>query len=1124
MLAFYVNQDEAQRRGTAPKRVLEVVDVQVTPSLDSSLMTLQYLDSEGSGTLQCRADSRETQQVWLEALQHALEEPDRLAREEIAEAQQELEHDAQRHHLAVQQAAEAIQAAGRQQQAQAHSEAALRQNREAAVELQSQLEATLGLHLEAQRRLEPLRGALETARQRVHNSTLERHISFDEDMASSPAMEVVERLAAQVEVAASAEASHSHQLQILEQQLKANTQEQQQLLARVQHCVEESHTLRLQAAKSLEKAQQVKQRSRRIASWSGDSTADGTTTPSYLDPLAEGYLLCQHPSRSSMHRRYYVLVGNTLCWYLDQDGYVNHMEAPSGVVHIAEVSDWDGNVKPRSPLRKLLIPTSPSKKGHTSVESYPHAFAVLTVEGKTLYCSAPLKKSREEWLSALHVGLTMPPLSPHRAQAAKARRDSFDLLASTSSSPHRQGADAAEPLGTRSSAPSSPHEASRARVEPAIDPSPAKEVTPEHAEAEVVVEGYLVRKSLLAPVMKKKYCVLRGLTFHVFESHTEAAAKLDHGEAVISPSKNGQNFLIGGVSDWDGHTALMHYSHGFQLQTVEPQIICCSAPSEQEKTRWLRGVQEALLRRHSDGVRSPDRPQLPGKEDGGSPPQKSYLAARRELLAVLQSYYAEHHPSKLGDVSMLFSRYQGRERALIQHLDRLYGTTMGQDASVKTLLSTLAASAPPPSPRSEPLVPSSPSSSAMQGASPLSDWLRWNNDALVSFCVLSGSRLERFASQEEHRNKAPPLTVFIVSGVHDYPAPSPTTMRSSTSGDQQLRFFLSGEYETETQGLAGTTELLVLETTTMDAKQRWMASLRSGLGLQIEPPASPVAESTDVSFQIGPEPQMLVESDSEAAPPPPMSSEIDKSERQQQQVDSRAVTEDEAESESASTSLQALLTAFYQEHNPAKVTEVATLLHAFQGRESALLEQIDRVYNSHLATDPICVALCAEMAAAQVEEPLNLPSPSVAIEPEERGRLEEAVLMEGYLTKRGHRVPSMRKRYCVLVGDELSYFTTQDDSKNLATRLGSFRVEIVGDWHGKTNTHAFDHGLELETRDGKSFFCAASSAPEKQQWIDAFRHSIALSHRLERQAAVEEAVETESERQSRAQFREKLAE
>ncbi|RLN64635.1 hypothetical protein BBJ28_00021277, partial [Nothophytophthora sp. Chile5] len=41
---------------------------------------------------------------------------------------------------------------------------------------------------------------------------------------------------------------------------------------------------------------------------------------------------------------------------------------------------------------------------------------------------------------------------------------------------------------------------------------------------------------------------------------------------------------------------------------------------------------------------------------------------------------------------------------------------------------------------------------------------------------------------------------------------------------------------------------------------------------------------------------------------------------------------------------------------------------------------------------------------------------------------------------------------------------------------------------------------------------------------DAFRHSIALSHRLERQAAVEEAVETESERQSRAQFREKLAE
>ncbi|RLN88970.1 hypothetical protein BBJ28_00014166 [Nothophytophthora sp. Chile5] len=1129
MLAFYASQDEAQRLGTAPKRVLEVVDVQVTPSLDSkssSLMTLQYLDSEGSGTLQCRADSRETQQIWLEALQHALEEPDRLAQEEIAEAQQELQHDAQRHHLAVQQAAEAVQAAGRQQQAQVHSEAALQQNREAAVELQSQLEATLGLHLEAQSRLEPLRGALGTARHRVYSSTLERHISYDEDMASSPAMEAVERLAAQVEVAASAEASHSQQLQLLEQQLKANAQEQQQLLARAQHCGEESQTLRLLAAKSLEKAQQAKQRSRRIASWSGDGTADGSATPSYLDPLAEGYLLCQHPTRSTMHRRYYVLVGNTLCWYLDQDGYANHMASPSGVVHIAEVSEWDGNVKPRSPLRRLLIPISPSKKGHTSVEAYPHAFAVLTVEGKTLYCSAPLRKSREEWLSALHVGLTMPPLSPHRAQAAKARRDSFDLLASTSSSPRRQGTDAAEPLGTRSSAPSSPHEATRSRVELASVPSPAEKVTLEHAEAEVVVEGYLVKKSLLAPVMKKKYCVLRGLTFHVFASHTEAAVKLGHGEAVISPSRHGQNFLICGVSDWNGHTALMHYSHGFQLQTVEPQTICCSAPSEQEKARWLRGVQEALLQRHSDGVRSPDRPQTPVKEDGGSPPQKSYLTARRELLAVLQSYYAEHHPSKLGDVSMLFSRYQGREQALIQHLDRLYGTAMGQDASVETLLSTLAASAPPPSPRSEPVVPSSPSSSAMRGASPLSDWLRWNNDAPASFCVLSGSRLERFESQEEHRNKALPLVAFIVSGVHDYPAPSPTTMRSSTSGDQQLRFFLSGEYETETQGLVGATELLVLETTTMDAKQRWMASLRSGLGLRIEPPASPVAESTDLSFQICAEPQILVESDAETALPPPMAPEIAKSEQQQQQIDLRTVTEDEAESESesASTSLQALLTAFYQEHNPVKVAEVATLLHTFQGRESALLEQIDRVYSSHLATDPICVALCAETTAAQVEEPRSLPSSSVAIEAEETGRPDEAVLMEGYLMKRGHRVPSMRKRYCVLVGDELSYFTTQDDSKSPATRLGSFRVEIVGDWHGKTSTHAFDHGLELETRDGKSFFCAASSALEKQQWADAFRHGIALSHRLERQAAVEEAVETELERQFRAQFREKLAE
>ncbi|GMF45277.1 unnamed protein product [Phytophthora fragariaefolia] len=1274
MLSFFVSQDEARRSGAVPKRVLEVVDLRVMPGTPADTahpphVVLTYLDADGGGTLQCRADSRETQQVWIEALQHALKEPERMAQDEINEVQQELLKDAQHHSRAVQQATEAVEAAGRQHREQANAEAALQQNRAIAVELNTQLEAARALQGEALQKLQALQNALEDARHKVHASSIGAEVasSFDQ------AMEAVERLAAKVEVAASAEATHNRNVELLQLQTKANAREQLELVERMQRCAEESKILRQIAAKSLEEAQRAKQRTKRLASWGDEcGVVEGARTrPSQLDPLVEGYLLCQHPMRSSMHRRYYVLIGNTLCWYADQDAYTTKMDAPSGVLHVAEVAEWDGKVKATSPLRRLVVPFGGSGTKPNANEQYPNAFAVLTVEGKTLKCSAPLKKSQEDWISALHVGLTMPPLSPHRARAAKSHRDSFDLLASTPLSPKRQN-----------------EEAKKEEAKPSDDSTQkAQEASAAEAEslsADVVVEGYLVGKSSLEEAMKKKYCVLRALTLYVYSTHQEAS-----NAATPEPAQNRRSirstlYHICGVSSWDGHATLMHYDHGFIFQTTEHQSIYCSAPSLHEKYRWISGVQQALLKYQHDSKRSSRLfNQLSESEDdeettGQTQRRLSYGSARREFLAILQRYYAEYHPGKLGDVPMLLARYQGREQALVDHLDRLYGTAMGKDRNVQAILSALVGPIQAPTSHPSPTLSSdstplhAPASPAIRTPGDLTDWLTWNKDSSPSFCVLSGNRLERYESEEQSK-AAPPLAVFLVTGVHDYPTPSPTIR--STAADQHLQFFLSGGYEVDHHG-SSSTELLVLQASTDEAKQKWMLKLRSGIAtVSAEPspkvePSSTVPKETELPMTIstqatkfreklvefyqrhnpkragdvetlltsfaGRERQLLasldatygtnVSSDGSFAaflpqPSPsnarpsresapihregylavkhprlgtsfrkcfcvlegtswqcfessvvahsgrqallsdqivslhPVSAKLaetlafpletqtngvillrsDAAEivhdwiqtlrsaiaSQPSAVEMSEVKEKEGP-RSSFEQLRTKITAFYEKYSPSKVSDVDSLLDSFQGREGALLEQIDTVYKTHLATDPECTSLCADLAAKYAEEHQSA-SPA---KPSTEAPDNESILMEGYLMKRGHKIPSMRKRYCVLVGNELSYYVTHDDSKNpgggaTTNPLGNFRVEIVGDWHGKTAAYTYEHGMELETTDGKTFFCAASSANEKQQWIDAFRRGIALARNEQRRAELEDQSDNNDHQQQ--QFREKLA-
>ncbi|KAJ8563997.1 hypothetical protein ON010_g7347 [Phytophthora cinnamomi] len=825
---------------------------------------------------------------------------------------------------------------------------------------------------------------------------------------------------------------------------------------------------------------------------------------------------------------------------------------------------------------------------------------------------------------------------PAKPQPPKKKVESVDLLASTPLSPKRQDEE------TKKEEAKSPSDAQK--------PQEAADSEAESLTSEVVVEGYLVGKSSLEETMKKKYCVLRALTLYIFTTHQEASTAAMPESTQKRPVIRSTTYHVCGVSSWDGHATLMHYDHGFLLQTTEHQSIYCSAPSLQEKNRWVNGVQQALLKYQHDSKR-------------GS-----------KLFDL---------PRKLGDVPMLLSRYQGREQALVEHLDRLYGTSMGKDTSVQVILSVLVNPAPAPasapSPHPAPS-PHSTSASATRTSGDLTDWLTWNKDSNPSFCVLSGNRLERYESEEQRS----PLAVFVVTGVHDYPTPSPT-MNQSTMTDQQLQFFLSGGYEVEQQGSLST-ELLVLQATTAEAKQKWMVKLRSGLNTAAPaepspkpepPPTVPKEEAVEppliistqaTTFQeklvefyerhnpkrvgdvdtllssfAGRERQLLASLDatygtnassdgSFAAflpqPSPPnarpspqsvsihregylavkhprlgasfrkcfcvlegtkwqcfdssvvahsgrsalLSDEVvslhpvtaklaetlafrletqtngvimlrsDAAEivhdwihalraavaNQPKAVDVGAEATEEKEPESSFQQLRAKIVACYEKHNPTKVSDVDSLLRSFQGREGALLEQIDTVYKSNLATDPGCTSLCAELAAKYAEEHQSA-SPA---KPAAETPANEAILMEGYLMKRGHKIPSMRKRYCVLVGNELSYFVTHDDSKNpgggaTTNPLGNFRVEVVSDWHGKTAAHTYEHGMELETTDGKTFFCAASSAKDKQHWVDALRRGITLARSEQRRAELEgdhdNGSESELERQLRDQFREKLA-
>lgn len=1325
MLAYYTNEDEYKRHAT-PRAVLEVVAVREWDGA-SALKTYKHaleIDYLGGATYQCHCDSSEDKALWLQAIRHALDEPDRIMQDEIEDAQQRLLSDAETEEQALAQAADAVRTAQKLGQDALSYEQSMKDNAAERHALEEKLAHTKVLLTEAAKKANETRLALARARESAHDAALHADARSDDDgdeardsddgldqarprrsSSASPrrraaslaneATERVARLAAQLEVDTTLEETHKRDVAALDQRVIDLSHDYAELFRKSRECAEESQTLRTAAATSLQQAQSAKQLAKlRIESW--------TTSASHLDPLADGYLLCKHPYKPTMHRRYYVLFGNTLCWYKDADTYAALADSPAGVVHVSGVTEWNG------------------KAGGMKV--LPHAFSIVTVEGKVLCCSAPTRQSATTWTTALHIGIAMPPLSPHRAVAAKSRRDSFDLMSSMATlSPKKKGSGGHFQFPSQGDGESTgAADATKASVAPqdgANESADASAPTSREAlEATVVVEGYLVKKSAFVPVMKKKYCVLKGLRLYLFDSH----------DAYVSSSATHDEIQVCSVADWDGHGALLHYHYGFQIETLRHQAIYCSAANNEEKDKWVHGIRASLLK-HRERLLSPTRredsmidrarkrllrrslEQTGGETGDGTPPQVQELdesaAAHDEFHALLHEFYAEHNASKLSDVPMLVERYAQRERTLVEHLDRIYGTALAQDAHVIALLDRLAATKQ----QLQSLVrrKSSGVTSGLVDFVKMAGYLAWNTERC--YCILSINKLVRYRTQTQYET-APydPIEAIVIASVYEYPPP-PDFVPSASAKNTFFVSYYASELEDAPHAAVSvpvTPSQLALSASTVDEKLQWMAKIRSGLGfvhasaatgaaavsqstssghdagassasssssndalrhkllayykehnprkvgevetllvyfrgnelellrdldatygtsiasdpdvvalvpttaaaarstssaaqyesyllvkhpalglafqrcycvlrdetwscyrssrdahadgsssrgdddassgtasdsgssLQQQQAATPLLVDVVTSLHTRLEPKQTLATsfiiETLANGPVLLRADVDKLAQDWTRVLRRAVDtyqrdEQARELECAQTAsderqrtssvlvvpvdgpvrqLYDLLVAFYELHNRDKVAEVGTLLHAFRGRERALLEQIDRIYHSALCSDATFTALLEEIAAYYDEQQRlrDGANDRTTADTSERDAdaQEQAILMEGYLVKRGHLMPSMRKRYCVLVKTTLTYYATHQDSRNPnVAPHGRFQVDVVSDWSGKTATKTYDHGLELETIDGKTFFCAAYSAEDKAKWLRAFKHGLAI-------ARAEQATESDT--------------
>lgn len=98
---------------------------------------------------------------------------------------------------------------------------------------------------------------------------------------------------------------------------------------------------------------------------------------------------------------------------------------------------------------------------------------------------------------------------------------------------------------------------------------------------------------------------------------------------------------------------------------------------------------------------------------------------------------------------------------------------------------------------------------------------------------------------------------------------------------------------------------------------------------------------------------------------------------------------------------------------------------------------------------------------------------------------EDDVSCEGYLTKRGHLVPSQRMAYYVLTGTMLRHYADQQAYRENQSAMAEVEVRSVATWDGEP------HGLMFQTVTGNVFYASADTQGEQQKWLATVKKSTA---------------------------------
>ncbi|KAG7394802.1 hypothetical protein PHYBOEH_004654 [Phytophthora boehmeriae] len=95
----------------------------------------------------------------------------------------------------------------------------------------------------------------------------------------------------------------------------------------------------------------------------------------------------------------------------------------------------------------------------------------------------------------------------------------------------------------------------------------------------------------------------------------------------------------------------------------------------------------------------------------------------------------------------------------------------------------------------------------------------------------------------------------------------------------------------------------------------------------------------------------------------------------------------------------------------------------------------------------------------------------------------EEVSCEGYLTKRGHLVPSQRMAYYVLNGTSLRHYADQQAYRDNQSAMAEVEIRSVAPWDGEAN------GLMFQTVTGNVFYVIADTSGEQQKWLSTVKKS-----------------------------------